>query len=147
MDDMDNSLKNLCFIKYAFYIIYFFLYYMLNYICFSYFYQLLEVFGSGTACVVCPVGSITYMGKTLTIPTDSSPSPLYKRLLSTLHSIQVWLSYDYWLLNETYFLLSMNVKIYISLLLVEYSVLNWYFRILWGMKNCMYMCFVMKNHY
>lgn len=99
MDDLDNPVKILLFRllnnyfksfqKYTFYIIYFDLVCMLNYICFLYFYQLLEIFGSGTACVVCPVGSITYMGKTLSIPTDSSPNPLYKRLLSTLNSIQV----------------------------------------------------------
>lgn len=50
--------------------------------------RLLEIFGAGTACVVCPVGSISYMGKTISVPTESSPNPLYKRFSSTLKDIQ-----------------------------------------------------------
>ncbi|XP_061081357.1 branched-chain-amino-acid aminotransferase, mitochondrial isoform X2 [Conger conger] len=34
--------------------------------------QILEVFGAGTACVVCPVGSVLYRGKTYKIPTTKN---------------------------------------------------------------------------
>ncbi|GFS72379.1 branched-chain-amino-acid aminotransferase, cytosolic [Trichonephila clavipes] len=51
--------------------------------------RLLEMFGSGTACVVCPVGSISYMGETVSIPTLESKKALYRRFLSSLLDIQV----------------------------------------------------------
>ncbi|XP_055930305.1 branched-chain-amino-acid aminotransferase, cytosolic-like isoform X1 [Argiope bruennichi] len=50
--------------------------------------RLLEIFGSGTACIVCPVGTISYMGETITIPTLESKKGLYRRFLSTLLNIQ-----------------------------------------------------------
>ncbi|KAG8200143.1 hypothetical protein JTE90_018928 [Oedothorax gibbosus] len=50
--------------------------------------RLLEIFGSGTACVVCPVGSISYMGETISIPTMDSKNGLYQRFLRTLLDIQ-----------------------------------------------------------
>ncbi|GFQ89974.1 branched-chain-amino-acid aminotransferase, cytosolic [Trichonephila clavata] len=50
--------------------------------------RLLEIFGSGTACVVCPVGSISYMGETISIPTLESKKAIYRRFLSTLLDIQ-----------------------------------------------------------
>ncbi|XP_064178178.1 branched-chain-amino-acid aminotransferase, cytosolic-like [Anguilla rostrata] len=34
--------------------------------------RILEVFGAGTACVVCPVGSLLYKGKTYKIPTPKN---------------------------------------------------------------------------
>ncbi|GFS68957.1 branched-chain-amino-acid aminotransferase, mitochondrial [Nephila pilipes] len=50
--------------------------------------RLLEIFGSGTACVVCPVGSILYMSETVSIPTLESKNALYRRFLSTLLDMQ-----------------------------------------------------------
>lgn len=50
--------------------------------------RLFEIFGAGTACVVCPVGSITYMNETIPIETDKSPDQLYKQFLLALKNIQ-----------------------------------------------------------
>ncbi|KAK7791919.1 hypothetical protein R5R35_005432 [Gryllus longicercus] len=51
--------------------------------------RVLEMFGAGTACVVSPVGSISYLGQTLQIPTTEwSTEPLYGRVLRTLTDIQ-----------------------------------------------------------
>lgn len=50
--------------------------------------QLLELFGAGTACVVCPVSSILYQGQTLQIPTMEHEEPVHQRILKTLTDIQ-----------------------------------------------------------
>ncbi|CAL1271716.1 unnamed protein product [Larinioides sclopetarius] len=50
--------------------------------------RLLEIFGSGTACVVCPVGLISYIGESISIPTLESKKGLYRRFLNTLLDIQ-----------------------------------------------------------
>nr|CAG4640819.1 EOG090X051P [Eulimnadia texana] len=50
--------------------------------------RLLEVFGAGTACVVCPVSRISYMGKTLDIPTMDHPNPLNQRFYKAMSDIQ-----------------------------------------------------------
>lgn len=47
--------------------------------------RLLEIFGAGTACVVCPVGEINFEDKPITI---AGPSLLAKRLLKELTDIQ-----------------------------------------------------------
>ncbi|XP_067860804.1 branched-chain-amino-acid aminotransferase, cytosolic [Heptranchias perlo] len=47
-----------------------------------------EIFGSGTACVVCPVGDILYKGENLHIPTMENGPKLAKRFLETLTNIQ-----------------------------------------------------------
>ncbi|MBN3315084.1 BCAT1 protein, partial [Atractosteus spatula] len=47
-----------------------------------------EVFGSGTACVVCPVGSLLYKGKTYRIPTMDNGPDLAQRFLQELTDIQ-----------------------------------------------------------
>uniref|UniRef100_UPI00398F7704 branched-chain-amino-acid aminotransferase, cytosolic n=1 Tax=Pristiophorus japonicus TaxID=55135 RepID=UPI00398F7704 len=47
-----------------------------------------EIFGSGTACVVCPVGRILYEGENLHIPTMENGPKLATRLLETLTDIQ-----------------------------------------------------------
>lgn len=52
-------------------------------------YQVKELFGAGTACVVCPVEKILYEGKMLEIPTMSEGAPLTNRLHKTLLDIQV----------------------------------------------------------
>ncbi|CAN9505947.1 unnamed protein product [Ophioblennius macclurei] len=50
--------------------------------------RLLEVFGAGTACVVCPVGSLLYRGKTVQIPTMKNGPDLAKRFHKELTDIQ-----------------------------------------------------------
>lgn len=45
------------------------------------------MFGAGTACIVCPVASINYMGETLEIPTAEQKDPLFLRVLNTLSDI------------------------------------------------------------
>ncbi|KAJ3628165.1 hypothetical protein MTP99_015490 [Tenebrio molitor] len=50
--------------------------------------RLLEMFGSGTACIVSPIGSIEYMGELLNIPTTEHSNPLYKRIRERLFDIQ-----------------------------------------------------------
>ncbi|XP_071830336.1 branched-chain-amino-acid aminotransferase, cytosolic-like isoform X1 [Apostichopus japonicus] len=47
-----------------------------------------EMFGAGTACVVCPVGSILYKGETLEVPTMSNGGKLCTRFYQTLMDIQ-----------------------------------------------------------
>ncbi|XP_070557934.1 branched-chain-amino-acid aminotransferase, cytosolic-like [Ptychodera flava] len=50
--------------------------------------RVLEIFGAGTACVVCPVDSILYGGQTLEIPTMAEGAPLTKRFMKELTDIQ-----------------------------------------------------------
>lgn len=50
--------------------------------------QLLEMFGSGTACVVSPISYIDFVGQDLHIPTTEQPEPVYKMLLKSLLDIQ-----------------------------------------------------------
>ncbi|XP_056263103.1 branched-chain-amino-acid aminotransferase, cytosolic-like isoform X2 [Pseudoliparis swirei] len=50
--------------------------------------RILEVFGAGTACVVCPVGSLLYGEKTYEIPTMQNGPDLAKRFHKELTDIQ-----------------------------------------------------------
>ncbi|KAA8585477.1 hypothetical protein FQN60_004171 [Etheostoma spectabile] len=50
--------------------------------------RVLEVFGAGTACVVCPVGSLLYRGKKYQIPTMQNGPDLAKRFHKELTDIQ-----------------------------------------------------------
>lgn len=50
--------------------------------------RVLEVFGSGTACVVCPVGSLLYRDKTYQIPTMQNGPDLAKRFHKELTDLQ-----------------------------------------------------------
>lgn len=50
--------------------------------------RLLEIFGSGTACVVCPVNHIHYLGQELHIPTMEHVDPLNIKFLKALTDIQ-----------------------------------------------------------
>ncbi|XP_063045307.1 branched-chain-amino-acid aminotransferase, mitochondrial isoform X2 [Engraulis encrasicolus] len=50
--------------------------------------RILEVFGAGTACVVCPVGSLLYKGQTYQIPTMQNGPDLAKRFYKELTDIQ-----------------------------------------------------------
>ncbi|XP_076861513.1 branched-chain-amino-acid aminotransferase, cytosolic [Brachyhypopomus gauderio] len=47
-----------------------------------------EMFGSGTACVVCPISRVLYQGKDLQIPCEADFPPLATRLLRELTDIQ-----------------------------------------------------------
>ncbi|XP_029901289.1 branched-chain-amino-acid aminotransferase, cytosolic isoform X2 [Myripristis murdjan] len=47
-----------------------------------------EMFGAGTACVVCPVGRILYQGENLHIPSQETNSQLASRLVKELTDIQ-----------------------------------------------------------
>ena len=50
--------------------------------------RLLELFGAGTACVVCPIERILYDGTSLDIPTMRDGAPLTMRLHKALTDIQ-----------------------------------------------------------
>uniref|UniRef100_A0AAZ3PI45 Branched-chain-amino-acid aminotransferase n=2 Tax=Oncorhynchus tshawytscha TaxID=74940 RepID=A0AAZ3PI45_ONCTS len=50
--------------------------------------RITEVFGAGTACVVCPVGSLLYKGKTYQIPTMQNGPDLAKRFHKELTDMQ-----------------------------------------------------------
>uniref|UniRef100_A0A1I7W701 Branched-chain-amino-acid transaminase n=1 Tax=Heterorhabditis bacteriophora TaxID=37862 RepID=A0A1I7W701_HETBA len=63
------------------------------YIYFFFFFSLLEMFGAGTACVVCPVGQILYNNRkgsyeTLQIPTMQNKPNLMQRFYETINDIQ-----------------------------------------------------------
>ncbi|XP_068134097.1 branched-chain-amino-acid aminotransferase, cytosolic isoform X2 [Hyperolius riggenbachi] len=47
-----------------------------------------EIFGSGTACVVCPVGSVLYKGEKYHIPTMENGPKIATRVLKELNDIQ-----------------------------------------------------------
>lgn len=49
---------------------------------------MLEMFGTGTACVVSPIERIQYLGTDLLVPTLEQPQSLYGRILDTLTAIQ-----------------------------------------------------------
>ncbi len=48
-----------------------------------------EMFGAGTACVVCPIKLIVYQGEKLHIPTMDEGAPITNRFLKELTDIQV----------------------------------------------------------
>jgi len=49
--------------------------------------RLIEIFGCGTAAIVCPVGNIKYQDKMLPIPVDDTEKSISKRLRSTMSDI------------------------------------------------------------
>jgi branched-chain amino acid aminotransferase len=49
--------------------------------------QLTEAFGSGTACVVCPIEAFLYKDKRITIPTMTSGAPLMNKFAKQLNEI------------------------------------------------------------
>ena len=49
----------------------------------------MEMFGAGTAAIVCPVDRIHYMDEDIHIPTMQHGAPLATRLKQELHDIQV----------------------------------------------------------
>lgn len=50
--------------------------------------RVLEVFGAGTACVVCPVNRVTYGDRVLDIPTMENGPELATKFLTTLNDLQ-----------------------------------------------------------
>jgi branched-chain amino acid aminotransferase len=50
--------------------------------------RLLELFGIGTALIVCPIERIHYLGEDLLIPTMKQEKPVYKKIYETLYNIQ-----------------------------------------------------------
>ncbi|XP_032296071.1 branched-chain-amino-acid aminotransferase isoform X2 [Drosophila virilis] len=50
--------------------------------------RLLELFGTGTACVVSPINRINYMGQDLYIPTMEQEKPVHELIRETLTDIQ-----------------------------------------------------------
>lgn len=46
------------------------------------------MFGSGTACIVSPIASISYLGNLLRIPTNEHSAPLFKKIRDQLYAIQ-----------------------------------------------------------
>uniref|UniRef100_A0AAY5EUH4 Branched-chain-amino-acid aminotransferase n=1 Tax=Electrophorus electricus TaxID=8005 RepID=A0AAY5EUH4_ELEEL len=56
-----------------------------------------EMFGAGTACVVCPISRVLYQGKDLQIPCEGNFPPLASRFLRELTDIQVgvWHAYTH----------------------------------------------------
>lgn len=50
--------------------------------------RLLEMFGAGTACIVCPIGRIKYMNEDIIIPTLPEAQSLQMRLFNSLRDIQ-----------------------------------------------------------
>ena len=51
--------------------------------------QVLEMFGAGTACVICPIEHILYMDQDLFIPTMENGPEVAGRLYRELTDIQV----------------------------------------------------------
>ncbi|XP_070847719.1 branched-chain-amino-acid aminotransferase, cytosolic [Chaetodon trifascialis] len=47
-----------------------------------------EVFGSGTACMICPIGRIVYQGQNLCLPAQDKDSKLTSRISKELTDIQ-----------------------------------------------------------
>ena len=50
--------------------------------------RLVEMFGSGTACVVCPVGEISYQGQMIKIPGPQLSLRLHKELLNIQYGVK-----------------------------------------------------------
>ncbi len=49
---------------------------------------MIEIFGTGTACVVCPVDSILYKNERIEIPTMKSGAIIMNRIAKELNDIQ-----------------------------------------------------------
>ncbi|XP_043799897.1 branched-chain-amino-acid aminotransferase, cytosolic [Apis laboriosa] len=57
--------------------------------------RLLEIFGTGTACIISPVSYIDFVGQLLYIPTMEHSNPVYKMLLKHLSDIQYGVIQDH----------------------------------------------------
>lgn len=49
---------------------------------------MLELFGTGTACVVSPIERIQYLGEDIFIPTMKQENPLFDQVKTELTDIQ-----------------------------------------------------------
>lgn len=49
--------------------------------------KLLEMFGAGTACVVCPIDGILYKGEKLSVPTMTKGATIMNRISKELNDI------------------------------------------------------------
>lgn len=49
---------------------------------------MLELFGTGTACVVSPIDRISYLGEDLFIPTMEQEKPMFDQIRTALTDIQ-----------------------------------------------------------
>ena len=58
--------------------------------------RILELFGAGTACVVCPIERILYQGQQLEIPTMVHNAPITMRLHKELTDIQYGRTQSSW---------------------------------------------------
>jgi len=58
-----------------------------------------EMFGAGTACIVCPVEKIIYEGETLNVPTMSVGAPVTMRFHKELIDIQFGRTPSKWMVN------------------------------------------------
>lgn len=56
--------------------------------CFCLSVQLLELFGTGTACVVSPIERISYLGEDVFIPTMEHQNPIFDAIKTELTDIQ-----------------------------------------------------------
>lgn len=50
--------------------------------------RLVEMFGTGTACVICPIGNVDYLENNYTIPTSESEDQLSKRIYKFITDLQ-----------------------------------------------------------
>lgn len=55
----------------------------------------MEIFGTGTACIISPVSYIDFVGQLLYIPTMEHSNPVYKMLLKHLSDIQYGVIQDH----------------------------------------------------
>jgi len=58
-----------------------------------------ELFGAGTACVVCPVDKIVYEGVSHHIPTMDEGAPITNRFLNELMDIQFGRKPSEWMVD------------------------------------------------
>lgn len=61
--------------------------------------RVLEMFGAGTACIVCPVEKIIYEGETLSVPTMSAGAPITMRFHKELTDIQFGRTPSKWMVD------------------------------------------------
>lgn len=52
------------------------------------FFQLLEMFGAGTAVVISPISRVGFLDHEIRVPTMSQAQPVYQRVKDTLLAIQ-----------------------------------------------------------
>ncbi|KAL3276599.1 hypothetical protein HHI36_011971 [Cryptolaemus montrouzieri] len=50
--------------------------------------RILEMFGTGTACIICPISTIDYLGDLIHIPTTEQTNPVFKKFRDELYAIQ-----------------------------------------------------------